>query len=84
MSVRSMEGRLLCASVPMGRMDSRPRTHGLSHSLSFVHLHRKRPGRNLQLRLRDGDLPLECGLRLALRVRLHVRLTGVAVVEGTI
>ena len=41
-------------------------------------------GRNLQLRLRDGDLPLEGGLRLAFCVRLHLRLTRVAVVQGPI
>ena len=41
-------------------------------------------GSNLQLRLRDGDLSLEGGLRLAFRVRLHVRLTRVAVVQRPI
>ena len=41
-------------------------------------------GRNLQLRLRDGDLPLEGGLRLPFCMRLHVRLTRVAIVQGVI
>ena len=80
MSVRSMEGRLL--------RDGWAADHAHTASRTVCRLYTctesGRGGRNLQLRLRDGDLPLEGGLRLALRVRLHVRLTGVAVVEGTI
>lgn len=44
-------------------------------------LNRKEIWRNLQLRLGDGDLPLEGRFRLAFGVRLHVWLACVAIVE---
>ena len=88
-NVRSKYGgsNYLCflplAHAPSGRTHTRPTSWPFA-KLPFVHSLVTKSGRNLQLRLRNGDLPLEGGLRLAFCVRLHVRLTRVAVVQGPI